>query len=464
MDRIQDYILEVAEPEQEMQAAPTTRKRPEVSYEIIAKTNTDVVIKRSTSKTESVLAIIPSKGQYYVTGGDGQAVSLTSESMTKFFSKMDEPLAVGLDWLSAIEKGKAFAEQFLKFVEKYRSAITAGLIDPAFFERTAERYYHDEPDLIILYDLAPKLALYLKEKKASTEFHAPIVNGVYSTIQPFACGAFEKYTGNRKIPDSLAYLYPMMLLFGLDKVKMYVDKMVERDINFGCSLRNFTYLIETLYQKDRVLFINGTDHLRADKEAITFHYSEIAKLRNDEHMNADAFISYCLSYQSEGYRDLDNFFSQLRDDWNMQRMVYGKIRDKYPQNMSSHHDRLSLKCAMIAGENDENSFAKQYEKAAEKEWADDSYIITPPKNTGEMVDEAIQQSNCLRSYIGKVIEGNCFIYFLRHKKAPNISLITIEVRGDMIIQVKGKFNRHPNTEQTKTVRKWADAKGLICAF
>ena len=32
-------------------------------------------------------------------------------------------------------------------------------------EESEYNYYHDEPDLIILYDLAPKLILYLKEKK-----------------------------------------------------------------------------------------------------------------------------------------------------------------------------------------------------------------------------------------------------------------------------------------------------------
>ena len=81
-----------------------------------------------------------------------------------------------------------------------------------------------------------------------------------------------------------------------------------------------------------------------------------------------------------------------------------------------------------------------------------------------MADEAIAQSNCLRSYTNRVIDGSSKIYFLRKKNYPDQSLVTIEVSPEgQIRQVKAKFNREPRKNEFEAVASLAKAKNLALA-
>ena len=60
-------------------------------------------------------------------------------------------------------------------------------------------------------------------------------------------------------------------------------------------------------------------------------------------------------------------------------------------------------------------------------------------------------SNCVSSYIDKVINGECHILFLRKKDSPDKSLVTIEVRNNQIVQARRKFNDPVNEEEQKVI-------------
>ena len=63
-------------------------------------------------------------------------------------------------------------------------------------------------------------------------------------------------------------------------------------------------------------------------------------------------------------------------------------------------------------------------------------------------------SNCVSSYIDKVIDGYCHILFLRKKNSPKESLVTIEVRNDQIVQAKRRFNDDVTEEQKEVINKF----------
>lgn len=71
-------------------------------------------------------------------------------------------------------------------------------------------------------------------------------------------------------------------------------------------------------------------------------------------------------------------------------------------------------------------------------------------------DEAVQQNNCVASYIDKVLDGKCHILFLRKKDSLDKSLVTIEVNAytNTIVQAKGKFNRDTTEEENKVIEAW----------
>ena len=82
------------------------------------------------------------------------------------------------------------------------------------------------------------------------------------------------------------------------------------------------------------------------------------------------------------------------------------------------------------------------------------YCFIYPKSTQDIKDEAVQQNNCVASYIKKVIEGQCDILFMRLKEAPDKSLVTIEVRNNRIIQARQRFNDPVTLEQQMIIDKW----------
>ena len=80
----------------------------------------------------------------------------------------------------------------------------------------------------------------------------------------------------------------------------------------------------------------------------------------------------------------------------------------------------------------------------------DEYIFMCAKTPQEIKDEAVQQNNCVASYISSVIAGNCHILFMRKKDFKEKSLITLEERHGEIVQSRGKYNRDL-TDKEKTV-------------
>ena len=84
-------------------------------------------------------------------------------------------------------------------------------------------------------------------------------------------------------------------------------------------------------------------------------------------------------------------------------------------------------------------------------------LLNPVLSTYEsLIDESKQQNNCVRTYSEKYANGECDIYFLRNIKAPNKSLVTVEVIGKEIIQCRIKNNERVTENQEKWLNKWKE--------
>jgi hypothetical protein len=97
----------------------------------------------------------------------------------------------------------------------------------------------------------------------------------------------------------------------------------------------------------------------------------------------------------------------------------------------------------------EQLFAKRIKPEYEITHGDYKFIY--PKCTQDIKDEAVQQQNCVASYIDLVINGDCDILFLRKKDTPEKSAVTIEVRNGKIVQAFQAYNMHCTEEQQEAV-------------
>ena len=88
------------------------------------------------------------------------------------------------------------------------------------------------------------------------------------------------------------------------------------------------------------------------------------------------------------------------------------------------------------------------------------YIFLYPKNSGDIIDEATQQSNCLKTYIDKFQNGECIIIFMRTKDNPDESLVSIEIIDNKIVQAKQYMNRKITHEQENAIEKFATDQNI----
>lgn len=140
----------------------------------------------------------------------------------------------------------------------------------------------------------------------------------------------------------------------------------------------------------------------------------------------------------EAIEDMAFLIRELCDYADMMRQLSNKY-DKYPRHFLTTH---KIACRNY------DRMKKEYECSFGE------YVFIYPKSTQDIKDEAACQSNCVSSYIDKVIDGYCHILFLRKKNSPKESLVTIEVRNDQIVQAKRRFNDDVTEEQKEVIDKF----------
>ncbi|MET1834169.1 PcfJ domain-containing protein [Clostridioides difficile] len=161
------------------------------------------------------------------------------------------------------------------------------------------------------------------------------------------------------------------------------------------------------------------------------------------------YIDNLMTY--EALNGLESTLNELYDYVVMMSVISDKY-EKYPRHFLTTHKIASRNYNRLKTQFEEEVFNKRIDKSLEYSYQDYKFIY--PKNTNEIKDEAVQQNNCVSSYIQNVIDGKCHILFMRKKDNPSKSLVTIEVRNGKIVQAKGKYNRDVNEREQEAIDKY----------
>lgn len=108
----------------------------------------------------------------------------------------------------------------------------------------------------------------------------------------------------------------------------------------------------------------------------------------------------------------------------------------------------------------ENNLIKGRAKDTNYEFASGDYFVKMPADALDICLEAINQGNCLISYILPHANADTTIVFVRRISRPNDSYVTMEILDDSINQVYAKRNAFPEKEVYLFVEKYATEKGL----
>ena len=96
-------------------------------------------------------------------------------------------------------------------------------------------------------------------------------------------------------------------------------------------------------------------------------------------------------------------------------------------------------------------------KLARAEYHENIYFIRPITEYNDLLDEAIQQDNCVASYANRIAAGQSRIFTMRETAHPERSLVTIELSPDCKT-IRQKYLAHNqqirNKSMTEFIERW----------
>ena len=83
------------------------------------------------------------------------------------------------------------------------------------------------------------------------------------------------------------------------------------------------------------------------------------------------------------------------------------------------------------------------------------YLILQLRNSEELYQEGLGLHHCVTDYAWDCFDGRFVIYSLRHCTTNRqLRMVTIQVEGGGIVQVKGAHNRQPTALEEQIIREW----------
>ena len=182
------------------------------------------------------------------------------------------------------------------------------------------------------------------------------------------------------------------------------------------------------------------------------YYPRFINLINEYGYTAKPLLNYIDYLKTfEAIDNVDSMLREIEDYAKMMKEISPKF-DKYPKHFLTTHKIASRNYNRLRHKFDEEKFKKRINTNMERTF--DKFCFIYPKCIQDIKDESVQMSNCVSSYVQRVIDGQCDILFLRYKDSPDKSLVTIEVRENKIVQALQRYNHPLTIEQKEIVDKW----------
>lgn len=243
-------------------------------------------------------------------------------------------------------------------------------------------------------------------------------------------------------------------------LKLCKERNIFLNDNLVCSYKRHTDLFNNIFKTE---FISITDlniiSLLVVNESQRYYGDYSSRLQekffsliNQYNYNPISLLKHIDNLMTyEALERFDDTITEFEDYVRMMSRISNKY-EKYPKNFLTTHKIAVRNYNRLKEHFKEESFTYRINKKLE--YQIEEYKIIYPNSTQDIKDEAVQQNNCVASYIQKVIDGDCHILFLRKKDNIDKSLITLEVRNNKVVQAKGKFNRDLNSDEQEIVEKY----------
>lgn len=224
------------------------------------------------------------------------------------------------------------------------------------------------------------------------------------------------------------------------------DLILNYDFCFECKI--YPNLVKTAFD---MLESEEFHSLNASEIQRLFGYRTFIELINERNYNEKSLLRYIDGIMTYEAVSPFNTVLNLSDYARMMSQVSNKY-EKYPKHLLTSHQIAIRTYQRLRQQFEESNFLKRVNHKMDfryKDWA-----VIYPDSTQDIKDEAVQQNNCVASYIQDVIDGKCDIVFLRKIGTLNKSLVTVEVRDGKVVQCRGKYNRECTPEELDVLTRY----------
>lgn len=391
---------------EEKQATIKEKTEPEIQFGIELVSHPDIVISKKTKTQTKYLVLMPTQKAYYIKtvknakNAQPEIERLDADNLMGFCKN-----ANGYDlpeefWIPWLPKNKAQCDEVMQFLNKPN--ISEMLKDGA---TSGIQYGFPRASCVAAdaYNEYPALFRYFRNEKR-----------------------FIKLA--ERTPETIIIIAKR---YGLDNARKFFEELLCKSLVDETSITlRYNYYSGRSYNLTTIM---------------------------ENNLDIDSFIDYfCYESVTMGYAlTMNRFIDDWKDAIEMQKMLYGKIKEKYPKNLPTYHQKLSYITDLKREEIEEAMFTAQAKKTKKFEAKVDDWIFIAPITKEDFYDEAQQQANCLAGYVKRFAEGRDYILFMRKKDNPEESVITIELDLDgTVLQAYRARNRNCSEEEWAVIRKW----------
>lgn len=242
-------------------------------------------------------------------------------------------------------------------------------------------------------------------------------------------------------------------------VEMKLYSLAEEARNFVCkgSFKKIFGVDKTYYEfmkkhnitreQLKILQLYPTKDIRKLKFLQKYEYV-ISDIK--QYTTIDNFIKYFKKKRLKDahlYRDYLKFAKELGLDLKNKKYLF-------PDKLKTMHDTYEKQIKIMKQEKIQKNIEKRVKDLMDNTFKNKEFIIFPASSVEELVDESKQQNNCVRTYAEKYSNGECDIYLMRKISNPKISVVTVEVKENRVVQKRTKNNEKTNKKQDEFLDAW----------
>ena len=109
-----------------------------------------------------------------------------------------------------------------------------------------------------------------------------------------------------------------------------------------------------------------------------------------------------------------------------------------PRDLDRKHDETTAAWAAMQDLAKDKEYRKRLRKLTRRySYTDGTYLVRPPVSGAEIKREGQMLHHCVGGYADRHLSGATTILFLRRRDRPGKPLVTIEMRGNAIVQIHG---------------------------